>query len=800
MLSASLSPLAAFQQWIVYKLVPSKSSPGKMDKLPINLNTMNVHNPHDPNIWVNADTAVNMANMMGDEYGFGFVFTLNDPFFFVDIDDCVIDGEWNDIAKWMMENFQGCAVEVSQSGKGLHIFGSYSGKVEHSCKNQAFGLECYTEARFVALTDNILIEGDAGLDHSVGLQNAVTHYFPPTDKVQRTKDWRDVAVDGWSGPDDDDILINKMLASKSAGAAFGGKASIRDLWNADDDVLSKFYPSQNDVDPYDRSSADYALAMHLAFWTGKNHERMKTLMNKSGLVRDKWEKNKRYLSERTIGGAVDSTKEVYNDGKANKKQRDYEPVADPKADVTHHELNFTQGDQFMTISQQAEFFAGCVYVQSEHKVFVPSGHLLKSEQFKATYGGYIFSKDHLNEKVTTNAWEVFTESQAIRFPKVNGLCFRPDLESGDIVESDGEKLVNTYIPIDIPSVAGDATPFLDHIGKLITDDRDQTIILSWMAAAIQYPGKKFRWAPLIQGVEGNGKSLIAKVMAYCVGERYVHYPNASDFGGNTSKFTGWLQRTRLAVLEEVYTNDRREVTEPLKVMISNDRMEIQKKGVDQFTAAVVAIYMLFSNFKDAINVSFDTRRYAIFYCAQQSKQDKIRDGITSQYFVDLFDWLDGGGYAICHNFLANFKIPDELNPARSCQDAPTTSSTAEAVHLSLGTVEQEILEAIDGGRPGFVSPWVSSTALDRLLIEKKLDKRVPLNKRREMMEKLGYIWHPHLKEGRVNNVIPGEGTKPKLFVKDGHLAAQLQSAEIVANYIERQGFTAPAMPGSKHHG
>src|SRR5690606_886953 len=55
----------------------------------------------------------------------------------------------------------------------------------------------------------------------------------------------------------------------------------------DEEALSKAYPSATG-DAYDRSSADAALASHLHFWTGRNCERVRQLMERSGLVRDKW--------------------------------------------------------------------------------------------------------------------------------------------------------------------------------------------------------------------------------------------------------------------------------------------------------------------------------------------------------------------------------------------------------------------------------------------------------------------------------------------------------------------------------
>jgi hypothetical protein len=57
------------------------------------------------------------------------------------------------------------------------------------------------------------------------------------------------------------------------------------------------------------------------------------------------------------------------------------------------------------------------------------------------------------------------------------------------------------------------------------------------------------------------------------------------------------------------------------------------------------------------------------------------------------------------------------------------------------------------------------------------------------MQSLGYDWHPALRHGRVNNpVMLDDGKKPRLFIKIGHLACNLESpVEVVNEYQKAQG-------------
>ena len=280
-----------------------------MDKLPINRDTLAAHDAHDPAIWMDAPTAFATASQFGESYGVGFVFTDQDPFWFLDIDHCITNGVYSPVAQEMMTLLPG-AVEVSQSGTGLHIFGT-GACPPHGTRNSEFGLEFYTTKRFVALTGNMVSDHSADLDASLLLPGLVASYFPPPATTTESADWTTGPVPEWSGPTDDDQLITQMLRSKPVMQAFGGGCTVSDLWNANVTVLSATYPDP--ARDYDASSADMALASHLAFWTGKDCARIERLMRRSALARDKWDRRGKGLGylRTTIVKAVSLCTDVY---------------------------------------------------------------------------------------------------------------------------------------------------------------------------------------------------------------------------------------------------------------------------------------------------------------------------------------------------------------------------------------------------------------------------------------------------------------------------------------------------------
>lgn len=798
----ALAPLAAYDQFILYKLVPSKTTPGKLDKLPVDHRTLQVFTKESnwqqtPDAWTNAANATTLATLCGDEYGTGFFFTPSDPFYFLDIDNCLEpDGiTWSPIAENMMAWLPGAAVEISQSGKGLHIFGTGI-TPEHGCKNIPFGLELYTEGRFVALTGSN-ITGSAAVDFSATLPAFVDAYFPPK-VTTRDSGWTTEPLPEYTPFKDNEKLLKKALAAKSTANKFGGgRASFKDLWERNVDVLSEIYcPDASDPGLYDESNVDMALAQHLSFWTGCNCEHILSLMWCSGLVRDKWTIHKNYLTM-TITRAVSLQEMVYTGGKKKEPERIPAQPVQPLGDVTGPEI--LEGYQFLPATQQIEHFAGCTYIQDVHKIFTPNGSQLKSEQFNATFGGYVFQLDNNSGgKLTKKAWEAFTESQIVRYPKAESSCFRPELESGRIITEENKTYLNTYVPITTPRQQGDVTPFLVHLTKVLPNPQDQSILLAYMAACIQHKGVKFQWAPLIQGIEGNGKTLFTRCVAFAVGKRYTHMPRANEI---SEKFNAWLFNKLFIGVEDIYVPDHKlEIIEVLKPMITAEDYEKRDMGVTGIMHDICCNFIFNSNHKDAVRKTRNDRRFAIFYSAQQNPEDIENDGMEGGYFPDLYKWLKGGGYAIVSEFLHTYAIPHELNPAGACHRAPVTSSTHEAITASMGGIEQEVLEAIAEGRPGFSGGWVSSMAFERLLQTLHATRRIPHNKRRDMLRSLGYDWHPALHEGRVNNAILNEGGKPRLFIKDGHISRNLTTAaEVVKAYQDAQGAFAPITPSNVGH-
>lgn len=781
-LPPALAGLAAFRQFLVYALVWNEAK-GKNDKVPISPLTGYTVSAHDPAHWVDAQTACDTATAWGATYGVAFSLQRGNGLFFVDLDAHYGEGGWSPLAQQLVGMFPGAAVEVSQSGKGLHILGRGTAP-EHGCRREDLGLEFYTEGRFVALT-GLQAVGDVNTDHTQALHTLTVHVFPPgAGRHDGAFVLTSEPVPEWRGPVDDAELLRRAMQSRSAGAAFGARASFADLWEANGEVLRVTYPAADKL--YDASAADAALAAHLGFWTGKHGERVERLMRQSALKRDKWDRNGDDYLARTIC-------EVFARGGDVLQDKPPEPPSLPAPSAVAPAQRAVEGQTFLAPEAQRDLFKGCVYVRDRHRVLLPGGHMVKPEQFRVSFGGYVFAMDDVNQRTSRNAWEAFTESQVLRAPMADTVCFRPQDPPAAIRMDAGRSRVNTYWPADVDRKTGDLGPFNAHLSKLLPDDRDRAIVLAYMAACVQYKGHKFNWWPVLQGVEGNGKTFLSLCVAQAIGAHFTHWPKAKDL---LSDFNGWLPEKIFIGLEELQPADAHltnDVVEALKTIVTGGMgIQIQMKGVDQYSTEIVANGIATTNHKTAVRKTEDNaRRLAMFYTGQQSVADMQRDGMTGDYFPKLYAWARAEGFAIVAELLHTYPIPDEYNPATTLHRAPKTSTTDEVIAESRGPVEQRIMEAVAEGLPGFMGGYVSSHALERLLEDMNMSARIPPSKRRNIMQELGYMLHPGLKDGRVNNPVMPDGRKVQIFVARGSpLEYMTGAAEIARDYTSAQSSTA----------
>ena len=387
----------------------------------------------------------------------------------------------------------------------------------------------------------------------------------------------------------------------------------------------------------------------------------------------------------------------------------------------------------LTHLEQQMWFKGCVAIERTGEILVPTGRFMKPGQFNMKYGGKQFVITATG-KMTDEAWKAATRSTLWTVPKADHTRFLPELPFGEIITDQlGRRGVNTYIPVKIKRVKGDPSPFLNHLALMLPVESDRKLLLDYLAHNIRFPGYKIQWAPMIQSTEGTGKGWLAVMLESILGEMYCYRPKAQELVKSGSTFNAWMRSRLLIVVDEIKVDERRELIEILKPMIADARIEVQAKGVDQEMEDNCANWIFFSNYKDAIPVNQNGRRYAIFYSALQTKKDLAAVGMNDAYFNQLWHWSKNGGSQIIADYLLDYPIERGAVPGK----APDTSSTVEALALSRGPIERLIVDAIEDSLPGFRGGWVSIPAIQKLMIEKSV-RSVSVGTLETILHSMGY--------------------------------------------------------------
>lgn len=336
-----------------------------------------------------------------------------------------------------------------------------------------------------------------------------------------------------------------------------------------------------------------------------------------------------------------------------------------------------------------------VYDVSEDRFFNTETKNSATQQgFNAMYDREAMTKkDVLDGKSAPSS---NASSLALNFYKIktiDGQRYEPGQDS--IFYAKEGVFANTYREHEIPEVPEKKLPrdqknverVKAHISHLLTDPGEQRMFLDWLAWIVQNPGKHVNYSILLQGVEGDGKSFFAEMMREVMGHSNVQMLNAHIF---ESDFTDWTIGQCLSCVEEVRivkAQNKYEVINRIKPFITNRIIEVHPKGKAIFNAKNTTSYLLFSNFKDALPLDDDGRRFLVLFSQWQRKvQIMAFKTANPDYYERLYNAIDESAGAI-REWLLNHEVSDEFNPMG---DAPTTKARAFMIKQSKPEFIQEL--------------------------------------------------------------------------------------------------------------
>jgi hypothetical protein len=297
----------------------------------------------------------------------------------------------------------------------------------------------------------------------------------------------------------------------------------------------------------------------------------------------------------------------------------------------------------------------------------------------------------------------------LQVPTFQDYAYNPALPNDKMFIVNGVKLLNTYMPT-YPSAdrsrAAEAGALLQkHLANLVAEPEYRRILVDFMAYQVQAPGRKVRWAVLLQSVEGAGKTFLAEVMKAVLGAEHV---KTIDGASIKSGWNEWAFGKQLVVLEEVKVSgtSKYEIMNSLKPLITNDDISINERFRNNRQVANISNYMIFSNHHDALALTPGDRRYFVIKSPLQTKSQVLALG--DDYFPPLYAVLRDHPGAM-RAYLADWEISPDFRPDGH---APATTYVTDMVNDSASdltaTVRRLLLE---GDYPMVQYDIVSSTAI-----------------------------------------------------------------------------------------
>lgn len=389
----------------------------------------------------------------------------------------------------------------------------------------------------------------------------------------------------------------------------------------------------------------------------------------------------------------------------------------------------------LDINGKKVWFQGCYFVNLEGRIFTPHGRFMNATQFNGAYGGKEFCLKEAGGKVTDEPWKAALRSLDWTIPKVDHTRFLPSEPPATIVQDElGRDGLNVYVPPRVKAVQGDISRWMDFLSRILPTQQDVEMFDNYIAHCIKYPGHKIPWAVLLQSAQGIGKQMIGAVVKYCVGETYTYEPKAEELVSGASRFNAWMKEKTFIVVDEIRVGDRRDLLEGLKKIVTDKRIAVEGKGVDQRMEDNVANWLFFSNYKDAIPISENERRYCVFYSDLQSARAIAQAGMDKDFFDGMYHWLENGGYEALAWYYTNHSIQRGSLPHR----APKTSSYEEVIRIGRSPLDVLLDDKLTSGERGFRGGYISWPLLLKAIDASSMRSRPPEFAIEQALETKGY--------------------------------------------------------------
>lgn len=771
------SSLRSQSRWVLWKNTHRQKGDGQISwtKTPFSIYG-NAAKTNESSTWCSFDTATNaLSNSNYD--GIGFV--LSDEIHGIDLDDCrdPQTGELSALALDVLEHIQGYA-EVSPSGTGIKIFAKTDldrNRVKHDQ-----GVELYNAGRYFTVTGHAL-NGHHEIDPNIQSLNwLINKLWPETIEPKSASLDHDFGaaqptLTDWSLERvNEEILpyinadcgyqdwLNVGLALHHQGQGAFDWLNAWDDWSQTSDKwiegeCERKWQSFRIGPKKGQSRITLRTLIKLTSPHRQSQSQLKAIKGVDEILQLINQCTQAIELEKTIAPLASQNSHLSDVERSTICSAIDAKLKELGKKIAIGTIRKWVGKDLATIHQREipAWVKSWVYVTDIDKFFdTLTKEEVTPQGFKAKFNRFMpYDMNNKRLSACEHALEVWG------IPTVAHKGYVPSM--GSIFNVFDIAWVNSYRPESVPAIPqhpsaidnANLAKIQQHFELYLPDERERHLLISFLAHNVQKPGVKIRWAPYIHGIEGDGKSFFADLLAVTMGGINVRSINGSTLESN---FTDWIVGYAVVAIEEMkqHGHSRYDIMNKLKPLITNSVIEVHPKGKTAYMAMNVANFIIFSNYLDGAPIGDTDRRY-MFVSSAITKEEAITLNQNGHY-RELFDGLVKSAGAI-RAWLMDYPLHPEF---KADGRAPETAIKQTVIEISKSDLEVATEDLIEQGREGISKKIISSIHLTRAL--QRFQSAPPATTRvNRLIASMGFRFFKRMRwNGTITNVWVGLGTNP----------------------------------------
>ena len=196
---------------------------------------------------------------------------------------------------------------------------------------------------------------------------------------------------------------------------------------------------------------------------------------------------------------------------------------------------------------------------------------------------------------------------------------------------------------------GNCDKLLNHVKRVLCRDNEEhyEYLLGWMANAVQNPDSPGYSAVVLRGQQGTGKSFFAShMMGALFGRHFLHVSDPKHLVGS---FNAHLRDCVVLFGDEAFYAGDKKHESVLKMLVTEDMLIIEPKGVDAEMGSNCVHLIMASNDDWVVPAGLDDRRFFVLDVSDEHKEDM-------SYFRELREELASGGQEALLHYLMTYDL------------------------------------------------------------------------------------------------------------------------------------------------